>query len=216
MPIVVAAPPQPVPIFSGFDYVTVDEAHHRVYAAHSSSKRLLIVDATNGRVLGQVDVGPMHGVVVDAKTGMVFTGNGTDQTISKVDPKTMTVARTIKTPELQNNHPLQLDAPHGALFAAGENNAMSAYTIKGDQIAKAAYPGRVDQCDLDREHGVLACFGGGITLFSFDGSKAPTQIAQLDISRGVHTGAIDPKTQRIWTVWSDDKGAHVQAFQYKP
>src|SRR5580698_7286559 len=59
MPIVVAAPPQRVPVFSGFDYVTVDEARHRVYAAHSASKRLLIVDAATGRVAAQVDVGPI-------------------------------------------------------------------------------------------------------------------------------------------------------------
>ena len=47
MPIAVAAPPQPVPIFSGFDYVTIDEARHRAYAAHTASKRLLIVDTTH-------------------------------------------------------------------------------------------------------------------------------------------------------------------------
>ncbi len=34
MPIV-ASPAERVPIFSGFDYVTIDEARHRVYAAHT-------------------------------------------------------------------------------------------------------------------------------------------------------------------------------------
>jgi hypothetical protein len=29
------APPQPVPILSGFDYVTVDPVRRRVYAAHT-------------------------------------------------------------------------------------------------------------------------------------------------------------------------------------
>ena len=88
MPITVAAPPQRVPIFSGFDYVTVDEARHRAYAAHTRSHRLLIVDTRSGKVLAQVDVGPMHGVAVDPSTGVVFTGNGTDRHFSKVDPTT--------------------------------------------------------------------------------------------------------------------------------
>lgn len=98
MPIAVAAPPQSVPIFSGFDYVTIDEARHRVYAAHPSSKRLLVVNATTGKVLGQVDVGPMHGVVVDPQTGVVFTGNGTDQSVSKVDPTTLSVVTSVDVP----------------------------------------------------------------------------------------------------------------------
>ena len=67
MPISVAAPPQRVPVFSGFDYVTIDEARHRAYAAHSASKRLLIVDTSDGKVFGQVDVGPMHGLAVDPR-----------------------------------------------------------------------------------------------------------------------------------------------------
>jgi DNA-binding beta-propeller fold protein YncE len=97
MPII-AAPPQRVPVFSGFDYVTVDEARHRVYAAHGSSSRLLIVDATNGTVLGQVRVGPVHGSAVDPSTGDVFTGNGTQNTLSKVDPVAMKVLSSVTVP----------------------------------------------------------------------------------------------------------------------
>lgn len=98
MPLAIAAPPQPVPIFSGFDYVTVDERRHRVYAAHPASKRLLVVDASTGRVLAQVDVGPMHGVAVDPTSGDVFTGNGADQTLSKVDPVSLKVAASVDVP----------------------------------------------------------------------------------------------------------------------
>jgi DNA-binding beta-propeller fold protein YncE len=98
MPISIAAPPQRVPIFSGFDYVAVDEARHRAYAAHSASQRLLIVDTRSGKVLGQVDVGPMHGVAVDPSTGIVFTGDGTDQKLSKVDPSSMKVISEVSVP----------------------------------------------------------------------------------------------------------------------
>ena len=62
MPSLVAAPPVRVPVFSGFDYVTVDEARHRAFAAHTRADRLLIVDTLSGAVAGQVDVGPMHGL----------------------------------------------------------------------------------------------------------------------------------------------------------
>lgn len=98
MPITIAAPPQRVPVFSGFDYVTVDEERGRVFAAHTASKRLLIVDERTGRVTAQVDVGPMHGVAVDPASGAVYTGNGTDRTLSKVDPATAKVVANADVP----------------------------------------------------------------------------------------------------------------------
>jgi DNA-binding beta-propeller fold protein YncE len=85
------APPAPVPVYSGFDYVTVDAQRRRVYAAHTGSRALLIVNADSGEVLGQVRVGPMHGVAVDPATGHVFTGDGEARTVSEVDPVTMKV-----------------------------------------------------------------------------------------------------------------------------
>ncbi|HTU83681.1 MAG TPA: YncE family protein [Candidatus Acidoferrales bacterium] len=98
MPIAPAAPAIRIPVFSGFDYMTVDEARHRVFAAHSRSDRLLVVDTSAGTVAGQVDVGPMHGLAVDPPTGLVFTADGTDQNISKVDPVAMKVLATVDVP----------------------------------------------------------------------------------------------------------------------
>lgn len=98
MPTFVALPPHAVPIVSRFDYVTIDPARRRVYAAHTGSQTLLIADERTGAVLGQVDVGPMHGVAVDPADGMVYTGDGTDQTISKVDPVAMKIVAQVNVP----------------------------------------------------------------------------------------------------------------------
>lgn len=200
------------------DAIQYDGGNGRIYADEDDGTRIFVIDAVTFKQIATIKL-PGHKpeyLQIDPKTHAVYQNIATDSEIAVIDPKKLEVARTIKTPELQNNHPLQLDAQHGALFAAGENGAMGIYSTKGSAVATGAYPGRVDQCDLDAAHGVIACFGGGITLFSFDGTKLPVQLAQLTISRGVHTGAIDPQTQRIWTVWQDDAGAHVQAFQYKP
>ncbi len=302
MPIIPAMPPQTLESKGGFDYVNVDAQNRRVYAAHGGAGALLIVDADNGKVLGEVKVGDMAGNAVNPANGHVFTGNGDDKGVSEVDPKAMKVvnhvsvdgpvdaimydssngriyadeddgtkvyvvdsktfklikavkipghkpeylqidpkthevyqniasdseiavidptklevSRTIKTPEIQNNHPLQLDAAHDSLFVAGENGKMSVYSTSGKQLATAAYPGgRVDQCDFDSKSEMLACFGGGITLFSFDGVHAPSLLSQISINKGVHTGAIDPQTGNIWVVWNDPAtGSHVQAFKYQ-
>ena len=76
----------------------MDAKRQRVYAAHTGSETLLIVDGKTGNVLGQVDVGPMHGVAVDPSNGDVYTGNGTDQTVSKVDPVAMSVVSSVSMP----------------------------------------------------------------------------------------------------------------------
>jgi DNA-binding beta-propeller fold protein YncE len=140
MPIIVAESPRSVPVFSGFDYVTVDETRHRVYAAHTASKRLLIVDANDGKVTGQVDVGPMHGVAVDPETGDVFTGNGTDRTVSKVDPVAMKVIATVDVPG-------EVDAiaydPGLHRIYADQDNGSSIFVIDGrtmKHIATIATP----------------------------------------------------------------------------
>jgi len=91
MAIVPALPPHKIQIISHFDYVSVDAQRRRVYAAHSGSQALLVVNADDGAVLGQVETGAVHGNAVDEATGHVFTGDGDSGTVSEVDPAKMTV-----------------------------------------------------------------------------------------------------------------------------
>lgn len=97
MPIVPFVPPQPVATSGGhgFDYVTVDAQRRRVYAAHGGNSSLLIVNADTGKVLGQVRVGRMAGVAVNAATGNVYTGDGDDKAVSEVDPVAMKEVRRV-------------------------------------------------------------------------------------------------------------------------
>ncbi len=94
MPIVPAAPPQPVPIYSGFDYVTVDAQRRRVYAAHTGSRALLIVDADAGTILANIRVGSAHGVAVDPLAGHVFVGTSEGKVVD-VDPVAKKVVRDV-------------------------------------------------------------------------------------------------------------------------
>jgi len=294
------APPQPVPIFSGFDYVTVDAARRRVYAAHNASGALTIVDADSGKVLGQVKVGDLHGVAVDPATGHVFTGNGTDQSISEVDPVTMKelrtadvagavdaivydpgngriyadedngthvyvvdartmksvgtvdlpghkpeylavdpkthelyqnitdlqevavvepvslkVARTIPTPEIVANHPLQFDPDYGHLIVGGKNGTIAVYEPSGKLVGTTAIaqPG-VDQCDLDRKSHLFACAGSGaIEVFRDNRSGPPSLVTTATVSKTAHTVGIDPAALSVWTVWPQADGDFVQGFK---
>jgi DNA-binding beta-propeller fold protein YncE len=200
------------------DAIQYDPATQRVYADEDDGTRLFVVDAKTFKLLKTVTV-PGHKpeyLQIDPKTHDVYQNIASDSEIAVVDHEKLAVSRTIKTPELTNNHPLQFDAAHNTLVAAGENSKMSVYSTAGKQVATGAYPGRVDQCDFDQKNGRLACFGSGITLFAYDGTKLPVQLGTLAVSPRMHTGAIDPVTGRIWAVWSDDKGAHIGSYEYKP
>lgn len=307
MPIVPIAQAQPVTPGGGFDYVTVDAARRRVYAAHGGGGGLLIADADTGTVLGIVPVGPMHGVAVDPATGHVFTGNGTNRTVSEVDPvtkailrtvavdgpvdaiaydpslhriyadedngtrifvidsttftpisvvnlpghkpeyvqvdpethdvyqnisssdsavsqiavidpTTLAVTRSIATPILASDHPLQYDAADRALLVAGENGVLAVYDRSGALAHRVPFAGQVDQCSWDATRRRLACAGGGLTLYSYDGASDPKLLARVDVAPGLHSTAIDPRTGTIWAVWSDrtSGAAWLQGFTYKP
>ena len=296
-----ATPPQTVPVYSGFDYLTVDAQRRRVYAAHAGSQRLLIVDADSGTVVGQVRVGSVHGVAFDPVTGHVFTGGGdnvvsevdpvalkvinhidvggsvdaiaydpsngriyadeddgsrvfvvdaktfklvktitipgtkpeylainpkthevyqnidSDSEIAVIDPVTMAVSRTIPTPEIKHNHPLQYDPAYDQIVIAG-GGVMSAYSPNGKKLGELAV-GRFDQCDLDPNRHILACGGdGGITRFRLKYGGAPELIDKTAVDAGVHTVAIDPRTQAVFAVWGDreGKGDFVQKFTPAP
>jgi len=298
MPIVAVDQPQHVPVIGGFDYVTVDAARRRVYAAHGGSRSLLIVDADSGKILGQVRVGPMSGVAFDPSSGHVFTGNGTWRSVSEVDPvslkelrsvelpgeidaiaydaqsrrifadegdgthiyvvdaktlkqigtiklpghkpeylainaterelyqniddlsevavidlRTLKVKRIIKTPALQHNHPLQYDPVFDQILVGGINGKIDVYSSRGLLLHELNVPERIDQCDLDSQHHLLACAGSGkITLIKTDATAAPQIVGQIDVAPGMHTLAIDPQSGAIWAVWATPDGDFIQHF----
>jgi len=136
-----AAPPQSVPVYGGFDYVTVDTVHRRVYAAHTSSNALLVVDADTGKVIGQVPVGAMHGVAFNPMTGVVYTGNGSDKSVSEVDPKSLRVTRSVDV--AGEIDAIAFDPANGHIYADEDNGTrifvIDAKTMK--QIAVITIPG---------------------------------------------------------------------------
>jgi hypothetical protein len=305
MPIVAAAPPVTVTPPGGFDYVTVDSLHRRVYAAHGAV--LLIVNADTGDITGTVQLGGSTGSAPNAATGHVYVGDADAKALSEVDPVAMkevarvavggpvdaiaydaqlgrifgdeddgtrifvidsktfkqigTIAipghkpeyiqinpktheiyqnidseseiavidgtrmqltRTIPTPEISHNHPLQYDAPFDMLLVAGTNNKMSGYSTAGKHLWTIDYPSRVDQCDLDASRQLMACAGNGITLLKINQNGPAQIVGTLPMTPGPHTVAIDPKTGDIWAVWGTRANAttpataFIQRFLYTP
>ena len=136
-----AAPPVPVQGVGGFDYVTVDSVHRRVYAAHTGNDSLLIVDADSGKVLRQVHLGETHGVAFDPSSSTVFTGNGTAHSLSKIDATTGKILGTATVPG--NVDAIAYDEATQRIYGDEDDGTrifvIDAKTMK--QIATIALPG---------------------------------------------------------------------------
>ncbi len=204
------------------DAIAFDPQLGRIYGDEDDGTRIFVIDARTFEEIASIAL-PGHKpeyIQVDPATHQVYQ-NISDpdphaSAIAVIDPHALAVTRTIPTPDLQNNHPLQYDATHRVLLVAGENQLLDVYDLSGKRLYQVPYPYRVDQCDYDASRGWLACAGTGITLLSFDGHSAPRILAHLDASRGMHTCAIDPKTGTIFAVWSDPQGSYVGRFVYRP
>jgi len=151
MPIVPAAPPQPVPIYSAFDYVTVDAQRRRVYAAHNGSRALLIVDADAGTVLANVRVGAAHGVAVDPLSGHVYVGTS-EGNVVEVDPDTKKVVHSVAVGGPVDA--IAYDAELGRIYA-DEDNGTKLWVIdvrKFALVATIVLPGhRPEYLSVDPE-----------------------------------------------------------------
>jgi DNA-binding beta-propeller fold protein YncE len=209
-----------VPVDGPVDAIAYDPDMNRIYADEDDGTRIFVIDTKTFKLIATVAI-PGHKpeyIQVDPQTHDVYQNIDSDSEIAVINPKTLKLARVIKTPEILHNHPLQYDAVHHVLLVAGENNVLSVYDRSGKQLHKVDYPGHVDQCSYEPTRGWLACAGGGITLYSWDGSGAPKLLDNHAVATGVHTTAIDAKTGTIWVVWGSrtSSEAFIQGFTYKP
>jgi hypothetical protein len=200
------------------DAIAYDPQLHQIYADEDNGTRIFVIDSKTFKEIGSIALPgkkPEY-IQVDPKTHQIYQNLADMNEIAVIDPHTLTMWRTIPTPEIQDNHALQFDAPFNQLWAVGENNQLSIYSDAGKLVQTMAFPTRVDQCSLDPTRQLFACAGDGLlTLVQYDGKHTPSIIGQAYVPASVHTLAIDPKTGWIWIVWGDAKGAFVQPFVYR-
>jgi len=124
------APPAPAPLKAartmtvpggpgGFDWMLVDKARHRLYAAHGGTKTLAVLDLQT-ETLRQIAVGEVSGAVVDAADGKVFVGCGNNKVVV-LDNDTLQ-----KTAEIAVSGPvddIKLDPKNGRVYADHDDGA---------------------------------------------------------------------------------------------
>ena len=83
-----------VPGETRWDYVTVDSAAHRLYAAHATVTE--VIDTATDKLIGTIpDTPGVHGIAIAPDLGKGFISNGRANTITVFDLKTLKSTATI-------------------------------------------------------------------------------------------------------------------------
>lgn len=78
----------------GTDYIAVEAATGRVFVSRAS--HMMVVEGATGKVLGDIPNTPgVHGAGIATKSGHGFTTNGSDQTVTMFDLKTLAAIKQI-------------------------------------------------------------------------------------------------------------------------
>ena len=85
----------PVPGDGGWDYLTVDSAARRIYVSHGTQVQVL--DEDSGAVLASIPGKGVHGIALAATAGRGFITNGTGDSVTVFDLKTLQPAGEIPT-----------------------------------------------------------------------------------------------------------------------
>ena len=192
------------------DALTYDPFYHRIYADEDSGTVVFVIDAKTMKEIGTVAL-PGHDeefLTVDPVTHAVFQNVPDLAEFVEIDPVSLRVTKTVRTPMLQSDHPLQYDRRYHVIVVGGKNGVMAAYTPQGKFLGSMAFPKGVDQCSLDQRTHDLACAGkGAISVFRVNPHGAPSLLATLHTAHDIHTVAIDPRTGYLWVVWPGSAGA---------
>jgi len=132
--------------------IAYDAPHHRLFSACSNSK-LIVSDSESGRVVGEVSIGTgVDGAALDSRTGLVFTPNGGDGTLTVIHQDGPDRYRVVETvPTQRGARTMVLDArTHHVYVAAAEYGVAPAATAENPRPRGPMIPDSFVILDLAR------------------------------------------------------------------
>jgi DNA-binding beta-propeller fold protein YncE len=187
------------------DAILYDPATKRVFTFNGGTNNATAIDATNGTVVGNVDLGgkPEAGV---SDGGRVYVTLEDKSEIAVFDPKTLTVLARWPLAPCEEPTGLAIDRVHQRLFAGCGNKTMAIVDMRtGKVVASPAVGAGVDGAGFDP--GTQSAFTsngeGTITVVHEDTPDKYTVVETVPTQRGARTMDVNPKTHRLYTVTSD-------------
>ncbi len=134
---------------SGYDYLRVDSAAHRLYVSHE--KKFEVLDLESGKKVGEIGpVSRAHGVAVAPETGHGFTSSGIDDAMIMFDLKTLAPIKTIKSTG-SNPDSIEYDPESKKIYAGnhGDGKVTVVDPASGDVMATIDVGGKLEGIGFD-------------------------------------------------------------------
>lgn len=187
------------------DAILYDPATKRVFTFNGGTSNATAIDATNGNVLGTVDLGGKPETAV-SDGGKIYANIEDKSEIAVFDPKTLVVQARWPLAPCQEPSGLAIDRVHQRLFAGCGNKTMAIVDMRtGKVVASPAVGAGVDAAGFDP--GTQLAFTsngeGTITVVHEDTPDKYTVVETVPTQRGARTMDVNPKTHRLYTVTAE-------------
>lgn len=187
------------------DAILYDPPTKRVFTFNGGTSNATAIDATNGTVVGSVDLGGKPETAV-SDGGKVYANIEDKSEIAVFDPKTLTVLARWPLAPCEEPSGLAIDRVHQRLFAGCGNKTMAVVDMRtGKVVATPAVGSGVDAAGFDP--GTQLAFTsngeGTITVVHEDTPDKYTVVQTVPTQRGARTMAVNPKTHRLYTVTAE-------------
>jgi len=187
------------------DAILYDPATKRVFTFNGGTSNATAIDATNGTVVGTVDLGGKPETAV-SDGGKVYANIEDKSEIAVFDPKTLAVLARWPLAPCEEPSGLAIDRVHQRLFAGCGNKTMAVVDMRtGKVVATPAVGSGVDAAGFDP--GTQLAFTsngeGTITVVHEDTPDKYTVVETVPTQRGARTMAVNPKTHRLYTVTAE-------------
>src|SRR6185503_4373675 len=184
------------------DAILYDPGTKRIFTFNGGTANATAIDATNGAVLGNIDLGGKPETAV-SEGGKIYANVEDKSEIAVFDPKTLTVlARWPLTP-CEEPTGLAIDRVHQRLFAGCGNKTMAIVDMRsGKVVASPAVGAGVDGAGFDPalQLAFTSNGEGSITVVHEDTPDKYTVVETVPTQRGARTMTVDPRTHRLYTV----------------
>jgi len=189
----------------GPDAILYDPATKRVFTFNGGTGNATAIDATSGKVIGNVDLGGKPETAV-SDGGKVYVNVEDKSEIAVFDPSTLVVSARWPLAPCEEPSGLAIDRVHRRLFAGCGNKTMAVVDMgTGKVVASPAVGEGVDAAGFDP--GTQLAFTsngeGSITVVHEDTPDKYTVVETAKTQRGARTMAVDPRTHKLYTVTAE-------------
>ncbi|HLG87653.1 MAG TPA: YncE family protein [Alphaproteobacteria bacterium] len=190
------------------DAAVYDPSSGLVFVMDGQDGDATLVDPKTGTSPGRIPIGgKLEFAVADGK-GNVFVNVEDKGEIAVVDAKARKVTTRYKLPDCEEPSGLAIDRKDGILVSACSNGkAIALKAADGSVLATLPIGMRPDAAifDFKRRLFFIPCGEGTLAVIGENENGPPTVTATVPTANGARTGALDPKTGKLYLPTADFK-----------